>query len=77
MNEDEVVRAKQAARARLTAILKEIGFAKSAAEARRMIEQGGVQLDGEKATDAERALGPGTYVVKYGKLKYADVTVRT
>ena len=61
---------------KLTAVLKDIGFAKSASEARRMIDQGGVQLDGEKAGDADASLEPGTYVVKYGKLKFADLTIR-
>jgi hypothetical protein len=40
-----------------------------------MAAQGGVQLDGVKVEDANRVLEPGTYVVKYGKLKYADVTI--
>lgn len=62
--------------AKLTAILKEIGFAKSAAEARRMIEQGGVQLDGMKASDPDAVLSPGTYLVRYGKLKFGDVEIR-
>ena len=61
---------------KLAAILKDIGFAKSASEARRMIEQGGVQLDGTKAGDADASLAAGTYVLKYGKLKFADLTVR-
>jgi tyrosyl-tRNA synthetase len=62
--------------ARLTTVLKDIGFAKSAAEARRMIEQGGVQLDGTKADDPDAVLSPGKYLVKYGKLKFGDVEVR-
>lgn len=62
--------------AKLAAVLKEIGFAKSASEAKRMIEQGGVHLDGEKAGDAELTLKPGHYVLKYGKLKFADLTIR-
>ena len=60
---------------KLTAILKDIGFAKSASEARRMITQGGVQVDGAKAEDPDLTLGRGTHVVRYGKLKYADVVV--
>lgn len=60
---------------KLAAVLKDIGFAKSASEARRMIEQGGVQLDGAKPDDADMVLEPGTYVVKYGKLKFGDVTI--
>ncbi len=61
---------------KLSLILKDIGFAKSASEARRMIEQGGVQLDGEKPASPDLELSAGSYVVKYGKLKFADVTVR-
>ena len=60
---------------KLTTVLKDIGFAKSASEARRMIEQGAVQLDGNKCDDAEALLHPGSYVLKYGKLKYADLAI--
>ncbi len=60
---------------KLAAVLKDIGFAKSASEARRMIEQGGVQVDGAKIDDADMVLEPGTCVVKYGKLKFADLHV--
>jgi len=60
---------------KLTIVLKDIGFAKSASEARRIIEQGGVQLDGVKAEDAEALLEPGRYLLKYGKLKFADLTI--
>ena len=58
---------------KLTAILKDIGFAKSASEARRMIEQGAVQLDGSRVEDGEALVSPGSYLVKYGKLKFADL----
>jgi tyrosyl-tRNA synthetase len=61
--------------AKLAMVLKDIGFAKSASEARRMIQQGGVQVDGAKVDDGDLALEHGKYVVKYGKLKFADLTV--
>jgi tyrosyl-tRNA synthetase len=61
--------------ASLAQILKDIGFAASLGEARRMAAQGGVQLDGSKVEDANRALAPGRYVVKYGKLKFADLEI--
>jgi len=61
--------------AKLTAVLKDVGFAKSVSEARRMIAQGGVQLDGAKAEDPDRELATGRYVLKYGKLKFADLTI--
>jgi tyrosyl-tRNA synthetase len=60
----------------LAAVLKDIGFAKSLGEARRMAAQGGVQLDGSKVEDGNRLLEPGSYVVKYGKLKFAELTIR-
>ena len=81
---DRLFKAKQApaempafthAPAALAAVLKDIGFAKSLGEARRMAAQGGVQLDGIKVDDANRTLEPGQYVVRYGKLKFASVTI--
>ena len=63
--------------AKLTRVLKDIGFAKSLSEARRMIEQGGVQLDGAKVTDAELDMQTGAHLVRYGKLKFGDVTITT
>ncbi len=62
--------------ASLAQVLKDIGFAASLGEARRMATQGGVQLDGRKIADANQALAAGSYVVKYGKLKFADLTIR-
>jgi tyrosyl-tRNA synthetase len=61
--------------ASLAQLLKDIGFAASLGEARRMAAQGGVQLDGSKVDDANRELAPGSYVVKYGKLKFADLVI--
>ena len=59
----------------LAQILKDIGFAASLGEARRMAAQGGIQVDGTKVEDGNRVLEAGRYVVKYGKLKFADITV--
>jgi len=61
--------------ASLAQVLKDIGFAASLGEARRMAAQGGIQLDGVKVDDANRVLAAGRYVVKYGKLKFADVNI--
>jgi len=61
--------------ASLAVILKDIGFAKSLGEARRMAAQGGVQVDGVKVESADAELKAGAYVVRFGKLKFADVTV--
>ena len=81
---DRLFKAKQAPAERpafthgpasLAQVLKDIGFAASLGEARRMAAQGGVQLDGAKVGDANRVLEAGSYVVKYGKLKLADVRI--
>ena len=40
-----------------------------------MVTQGGVQLDGAKAGDPDQVLAPGSYLLKYGKLKFADLTI--
>ena len=61
--------------AALAVVLRDVGFAKSLSEARRMAQQGGVQLDGAKAADAGAVLAPGTYLIRYGKLKFADVVI--
>jgi tyrosyl-tRNA synthetase len=59
-------------------VLKEAGLANSTTAAYRLIEQGGVRIDGEKLTDAGRALRPGaTHVIQVGKREFAQVTVRS
>jgi len=59
----------------LAAILRDIGLAKSLGEARRMAAQGGLQVDGVRVEDGDRALAAGRYVVKFGKLKFAEVKI--
>jgi len=58
----------------LTQILKQVGLTASTSEAMRMIEQGGVRLDGEKVSDKGLALTGGReFVVQVGKRKFARV----
>ena len=59
----------------LAVVLKDIGFAKSLGEARRMAAQGGVQVDGVKVDDANAELSPGLHLLRFGKLKFADVDI--
>jgi tyrosyl-tRNA synthetase len=61
--------------ASLAVILRDIGFAKSLGEARRMAAQGGAQLDGVKVEDANLELGAGRHLLRFGKLKFAEVDV--
>ena len=56
-------------------ILKNIGFAASSSAAQRMIESGAVELNGSKLANPMETLLPGQYLVRYGKLKFADLTI--
>lgn len=56
--------------------LKQAGLTGSTSEALRMIEQGGVRLDGEKVSDRALVLRPGTTVVlQVGKRKFARISL--
>ena len=58
-------------------VLKQAGLTPSTSEAVRMIEQGGVKLNGEKISDKTLVLKPGAaIVVQVGKRKFARVTLR-
>ncbi len=57
-------------------VLKQAGLTASTSEALRMIEQGGVKLDGVKLDDRALILGKGGPVVlQVGKRKFARVTI--
>jgi tyrosyl-tRNA synthetase len=57
-------------------VLKEAQLVSSASEALRMIEQGGVRMNGEKVTDKGLAVKRGdTFVLQVGKRKFARVTL--
>lgn len=57
-------------------LLKQAGLTASTTEALRLIEQGGVKLNGEKVSDKTIKLNSGqTVIVQVGKRKFAKVTV--
>jgi len=57
-------------------LLKQANLVASTSEANRMIEQGGVKLDGEKVSDKALQIKAGTVVVaQVGKRKFGRVTV--
>jgi tyrosyl-tRNA synthetase len=61
----------------ITQVLKLSGVCSSVSEAIRMIEQGGVRVNGEKVTDKGLRLAAGaTCVLQVGKRKFAKVTLR-
>jgi len=60
----------------LLAVIREVGFAASNGEARRLVTQGGVSLDGEIVAAADAVVSVGeTRLLKVGKRRYCRVTV--
>jgi tyrosyl-tRNA synthetase len=57
------------------ALLKQANLAPSTSEAMRLIEQGGVRVDGSVVSDRGLKLPAGTFVVQVGKRKFARVTL--
>jgi tyrosyl-tRNA synthetase len=58
------------------ALLKQAGLVPSTSEAMRMIEQGGVRIDGAPVSDKALKVAAGTCVVQVGKRRFARVTLR-
>ena len=48
----------------------------STSEARRLIAQGAVKVEGERVSDPKGELALGTHLVQVGKLRAARLTVR-
>jgi tyrosyl-tRNA synthetase len=59
----------------IAALLKQAGLAPSSSEALRLIDQGGVRIDGAVVSDKALKVGAGTVVVQVGKRKFARVTL--
>ena len=57
------------------ALLKQAQLAPSTSEANRLIDGGGVRIDGSVVSDKALKLPAGTYVVQVGKRKFARVTL--
>jgi tyrosyl-tRNA synthetase len=58
-------------------IMVEAGTAASTSEARRLIKQGGVKVDGEKVTDVNLELPVGrTFLLQVGKRRFKKVTLK-
>lgn len=60
----------------LANLLKEAGLVASTSEANRMVQQGGVKIDGEKVEDAKLVIKASAAVYQVGKRKFARVTVK-
>ena len=59
----------------IAALLKSAGLAPSTSEANRLIDGGGVRVDGCVVSDKALKLDAGTYVVQVGKRKFARVNL--
>jgi tyrosyl-tRNA synthetase len=58
-------------------LLKQAGLTPSTTEAQRMIEQGGVKLDGERVSDKSLKVPAGrTVIAQVGKRKFARITIK-
>jgi tyrosyl-tRNA synthetase len=56
--------------------LPKLGLAASGSEARRLIAQGGVTVEGARVSDPNAALPPGSHLIKVGKRKFVRLRVR-
>lgn len=56
-------------------LLKQANLCPSASDALRMVEQGGVRIDGAVISDKGLKIDAGTFVVQVGKRKFARVTL--
>ncbi len=59
----------------LPQLLKQAGLCASTSEAMRMVDQGGVRIDGVVIADKALKLDAGTFVLQVGKRKFARVTL--
>jgi tyrosyl-tRNA synthetase len=58
-------------------VLARSGLASSSSEARRLLQQGGVRIDGEVIEDPECHVSPGSYVMQRGKRRFLRLVVKT
>jgi tyrosyl-tRNA synthetase len=58
-------------------LIMEVGFAPSRGEARRLVQQGGVSIDGNKVTDFKSVLKPEKDIIlKVGKRKFMKIIIQ-
>jgi tyrosyl-tRNA synthetase len=57
------------------ALLKQANLAPSSSEALRLVDGGGVRIDGAVVSDRGLRLGAGSYVIQVGKRKFARVVL--
>jgi tyrosyl-tRNA synthetase len=76
IEERELARDAGAAGIPIVKALAKLGLAASGSEARRLIAQGGVSVEGERLSDVNATLAAGTHLIKVGKRKFVRLSVR-
>jgi len=61
---------------KLIDVIKNVGFAPSNSEVRRLASSGAISLNGEKIENADQTLGIGEYILKVGKRNFAKLIVK-
>jgi tyrosyl-tRNA synthetase len=56
-------------------VLKDAGIVPSTSEARRLIQQGGVEVNRQRIVDLSETLAPGRYAIKVGKRRVYRVVI--
>jgi tyrosyl-tRNA synthetase len=69
----EVVVEWEAAQMPLAKVMHKAGVAESVGEGKRLIKQGGVEVNGIRQTEPELRIVPGEYLLKVGKRRYVKV----
>lgn len=69
------LRADRAAGVWIAHALKRSGLVDSTSEARRLIEQGGVRVDGEAVSDTDCHLPPGSHVLQRGRRNFVRLEI--
>jgi len=73
--EDIPVAQAQAGEVWLPRFLKDHGLVKSTSEGKRLVAQGGLQINGEKWREENFTFAPGEYVLRVGKKRFLKVVV--
>ena len=71
---EEVTLSKKGGSQPLVDLLVELSLVPSKSEARRLIRQNAVQVNGERVKGEDAALDPGKYLLKVGKRRFKRVT---
>ena len=60
----------------LSRLMADAKLVSSRSEARRLIQQGAVSIDGERVSEDREVSGPGEFVLKAGKRRFLKVAFR-